>query len=117
MRTTNEPVAEGAILGHDFDMAAPARRTGVPGVVVALGGSLILLAARLWMGPAFSGIWIIFLASLTALYAAILGGRVAGIVAVALVAGAVALVGVVDTLPLSLPVFAALIALRRATRI
>lgn len=110
MRTTTEPVAEGAILGHDFDIAEPARRTGAPGYAVAIGGSLILLAARLWMGPAFSGIWIIFLASLTALYAAILGGRVAGIVAVALVAGAVALVGVLDTLPLSLPVFAALIA-------
>ena len=90
-------------MSPEFDLAEPARRAGVTGYAIAIGGSVVLLAARLWLGTAFGDTWILFLASLIALYASIFGGRTAGLVAVALTACAIALIGVLAALPLSIP--------------
>ncbi|WP_367715701.1 PAS domain S-box protein [Nitratireductor sp. GISD-1A_MAKvit] len=97
-------------MGPVYDLAEPARRAGAAGYAVAVGGSLAMLLALLWLDTAFSSIWILFLASLVALYASIFGGRAAGLLAVALTSGAIAIVGLMATMPLSLPVFAALFA-------
>ncbi|MHA7882536.1 two-component system sensor histidine kinase NtrB [Nitratireductor rhodophyticola] len=97
-------------MSPEFDLAEPTRRAGVAGYAIAVGGSVLLLAARLWLGTAFGDTWVLFLASLIALYASIFGGRTAGLVAVALTACAIALIGVLAALPLSIPAFAALIA-------
>ncbi|WP_292899462.1 PAS domain S-box protein [Nitratireductor sp.] len=97
-------------MSPEFNLAEPARRAGLTGYAVAVGGSVALLVARLWLDTVFGSTWIFFLGSLTALYAAIFGGRAAGLLAVMLVTGAIALIGVLTSLPVSVPVFAALVA-------
>ena len=97
-------------MSPEFNLADPARRAGHTGYAIAVGGSVALFVARLWLDTVFGSTWILFLASLTALYAAIFGGRAAGLVAVALIAGVIALIGALTSLPVSMPVFAALVA-------
>ncbi|WP_404933545.1 PAS domain S-box protein [Nitratireductor sp. L15S-10] len=97
-------------MSPEFNLAEPARRAGLTGYAVAVGGSVALLVARLWLDTVFGSTWIFFLGSLTTLYAAIFGGRAAGLLAVMLVTGAIALIGVLTSLPVSVPVFAALVA-------
>ncbi|WP_048649298.1 two-component system sensor histidine kinase NtrB [Nitratireductor soli] len=101
-------------MGSDDDMARPVMRladdSAVPGYAVAIAGSAAIVVARLWIGAPFSDVWLLFLAALTALYAAILGGRAAGLLAVGLTALAMVLIGLVATLPFALPAFTALVA-------
>ncbi|EKF17585.1 multi-sensor signal transduction histidine kinase [Nitratireductor pacificus pht-3B] len=91
-------------------MARPAGGSNLPGYAVAVAGSIAILVARMWLGPVFGEVWLLFLAALTALYAAILGGRRVGFLAVALSAVAMALLAMMAALPFSIPAFVALVA-------